>query len=247
LISESLGHREWGVSLITRAIAILELAYEEAEDPEVERRFTMANSNLARLRLSMGDYQGAIESFESALGLLEDATDHSSAVLRVQVHSGLGIANFMLGNLQAALVRFEAALEHASHDLAARSRVSVLYAQILWAIQGDEFRETAKAQLLQWSVPCCLSGCNRYHIFISIAADPEDLTAINILAGMGILSNDDSLVDAALSELLASPLQRRYELDPGRDANYLVIQHHLGQVSVPDGTHQTLVDKTVSE
>jgi superkiller protein 3 len=73
-------------------------------------------------------------------------------------------------------------------------------------------------------------------MFISIAADPEDLTTVNILAGMGILSNDDSLVDAALSELLALPLQRRYELDSGRDADYLVIQHHLGQVSVPDET-----------
>jgi superkiller protein 3 len=147
--------------LITRAITILELAYEEAEDPEVERRFAVANSNLGRLRLSMGDYQGAIESFESVLGLLEDATEHASAILCVQVHSGLGIANFMLGNLQTALVRFEAALANASHDPAARSQVSVLYAQALWAIQGDEFKETAKEQLLQWYVLCCLPGCNR--------------------------------------------------------------------------------------
>lgn len=65
----------------------------------------------------------------------------------------------------------------------------------------------------------------------SLAADPENLIAINTLAGMGILTNDDSLVDAALSELLALPLERRYNLDPRRDADYLLIQHHLGQVS----------------
>jgi len=48
---------------------------------------------------------------------------------------------------------------------------------------------------------------------------------------MGILTDDDSLVDAALSEILALPLERKYELDPRGDTNYLLIQHHLGQVS----------------
>lgn len=47
---------------------------------------------------------------------------------------------------------------------------------------------------------------------------------------MGILTDDDGLVDAALSEILALPLERRYELDPGREVDYLLIQHHLGQV-----------------
>jgi superkiller protein 3 len=152
LICESLGHLEWGITLITRAIAILESAYEDAEDPEVERRFTIANSNLARLRLSLGDYQGAVESFESVLGLVGEALDHTSQVLRIQAHFGLGIANFMQGDLQAALGLFEAALESTSDDLAARGQVSVLHAQTMWAVQTDEFRETAKAQLLEWSV-----------------------------------------------------------------------------------------------
>ena len=65
----------------------------------------------------------------------------------------------------------------------------------------------------------------------SITADPENLTAINALAGMGILTNDDSLVEAALSEILSLPLERRHELDPRRDVDYLLIQHYLGQVS----------------
>lgn len=54
--------------------------------------------------------------------------------------------------------------------------------------------------------------------------------AINALAGMGILTEDDSLVDAALSEILSLSLERRHKLDPRRDVNYLLIQHHLGQV-----------------
>jgi len=152
LICESLGHLEWGTIMITRAITILESAYEDTEDPEVERRFIIANSNLGRLRLSVGDYQGAVESFESAVGFVGEPTDHTSEVLRIQAHLGLGIANFMQGDLQAALGLFEAALESFGDNLAPRGQVSVLRAQIMWAIQADGFKETAKAQLLEWSV-----------------------------------------------------------------------------------------------
>ena len=64
----------------------------------------------------------------------------------------------------------------------------------------------------------------------SITADPENLMAINTLAGMGILTEDDSLVDAALSEIQSLSIERRQELDPRRDVTYLLVQHHLGQV-----------------
>jgi len=49
---------------------------------------------------------------------------------------------------------------------------------------------------------------------------------------MGILTDDDSLVDAALSEILSLSADRRLELDPQRDVNHLLVQHHLSQVSV---------------
>ena len=55
--------------------------------------------------------------------------------------------------------------------------------------------------------------------------------AINALGGMGILTDDDSLVDAALSEILALPVEERHQRDPRRDVDYLLIQHHLAQVS----------------
>jgi len=46
---------------------------------------------------------------------------------------------------------------------------------------------------------------------------------------MAILTEDDSLLDAALSEILALPYDRRVELDPKRDVGYLLKQHHLAQ------------------
>ena len=48
---------------------------------------------------------------------------------------------------------------------------------------------------------------------------------------MGILTDDDSLLDAALSEILGLPIHERHERDPERDVTYLLMQHHLGQVS----------------
>ena len=55
--------------------------------------------------------------------------------------------------------------------------------------------------------------------------------AINTLAGMGILTGDDSLLDAALSEILSLPVEDRQERDPGRDVTYLLMKHQLAQVS----------------
>ena len=57
------------------------------------------------------------------------------------------------------------------------------------------------------------------------------MTAINALAGMGILTDDDGLIDAALSELKSLPLDLRHRRDPQRDYSYILKQHHLGQVS----------------
>lgn len=65
----------------------------------------------------------------------------------------------------------------------------------------------------------------------SIASDTENLTAITTLAGMGILTADDNLVDAALSEILALPIDQKHSLDQQRHVDYLLIQHHLSQVS----------------
>jgi len=50
---------------------------------------------------------------------------------------------------------------------------------------------------------------------------------------MGILTDDDGLIDAALSELKSLPLDLRHRRDPQRDYSYILKQHHLGQVKRP--------------
>ncbi|KAI0082004.1 TPR-like protein [Panus rudis PR-1116 ss-1] len=216
LVCESIGQRELAVDLVQRAITILETAYEESEDPIIERQFTIAHTNLGRLRLSLQDYDGALEAFQVALGLLpEDDPEQTTRVLLSEVHFGSGLASFKLGRFEEALVSFETALESSADHTVVRGHVTVLLAQTLWALGTEEGRESAKAQLLQ-----------------SISSDPENLIAVNTLAGMGILTDDDSLVDAALSEILALPLQERLERDPEGHVSYLLIQHHLGQGDV---------------
>ncbi|KAG2355063.1 hypothetical protein BDR07DRAFT_1304231 [Suillus spraguei] len=211
LICEHLGKLEQGVEYIDRAITLLEAAYEETEDPIVERQFVIAHTNVARLRLGLQDYEGSLASFESALGLLSEAAERESQVLRVQAQYGSGLASFKMGDLQAAMTAFQAALESAADDRVLRGQVTVLLAQTMWAIRTPESRESAKGLLLD-----------------CITSDPENLMAINTLAGMGILTEDDGLVDAALSEILSLPIEQRHELDPRRDVTYLLVQHYLG-------------------
>jgi superkiller protein 3 len=54
---------------------------------------------------------------------------------------------------------------------------------------------------------------------------------------MGILTDDDGLIDAALSELKSLPLDLRHRRDPRRDFSYILKQHHLGQVSKRPPSH----------
>ncbi|KAJ3841697.1 TPR-like protein [Lentinula raphanica] len=221
LVCESLGQMELGIDLINRAIALLEASYEQTEDTDIERQFTIAHSNVGRLKLSVGDYGGALESFETSLGLLsEEDSEETIVLMRVQGQIGSGIARFKLGNLESALELMESALASAVDHRIMRGEITVMFAQTLWAVGTPESQEQAKTLLLE-----------------RIAEDPENLEAINTLAAMGILTDDESLIDAALSEIIAMPLDRKRALDPQQDVDHLLIQHHLGQNDI---------DKTLS-
>jgi len=74
--------------------------------------------------------------------------------------------------------------------------------------------------------------CSQLIYHFSITSDPENLMAINTLAGMGILTEDDGLVDATLSEILSLPVEYKQELNPRRDVTYLLVQYHLELVRI---------------
>jgi len=153
LVCEKVGHLHLGAELVQRAIGILETAYEETEDPEVERKYTIANATLGRLKLSQGAYSESIGFFESALGLLaekEEGEDGDIRALKVQSHLGLGLAHFHLGNLEDALGMLENGLTYAGDDFTLRGQIVIVLSQTLWAIGSDEAKETAKTRLLEW-------------------------------------------------------------------------------------------------
>lgn len=150
LVYECLGKVEQGVTVMQEAIALLETAYEVTEDPEVERRFTLATLNLARLRLASGEFSLAIESYESVLGLLGEGEEAQTAQLQAQAQLGLGVTSFMQGGLQESLGHFEKAIALSANTPSMQDQAVVLLAQVMWAIGTDESREAAQSRLLEW-------------------------------------------------------------------------------------------------
>ena len=134
---------------ISETIALLEAAYEESEDQRIEGQFAIAHTNMGRLRLSMGDYEGARESFTTVTGLLAESQSETTPLLLTQAYLGAGLAHFKLGAAEDAVESFEAALGAAADNVHLRGQAVVLLSQALWALNGEDGRETVKAQLLQ--------------------------------------------------------------------------------------------------
>uniref|UniRef100_D8QCZ7 Superkiller protein 3 n=1 Tax=Schizophyllum commune (strain H4-8 / FGSC 9210) TaxID=578458 RepID=D8QCZ7_SCHCM len=153
LVHEALGHAERGADLAGRAVDLLEALYEETEDSGIERQYTIATSNRARMQLALGAPAEAVAGWETVSGLLEGGEGPEVTTLRVQAGFGIGLARMQLGELEGALEAFQGALEEAGEDLALRGHVAVLLAQALWSLGTEEGRESAKAQLLDWCVP----------------------------------------------------------------------------------------------
>ncbi|KAL5507335.1 SKI3 [Sanghuangporus vaninii] len=216
LVCERLHLYDLAVEVTSRAIRQLESAYEETEDPTIERRYAIANANLGRMLLAKGDFEASIEAFETAFGLLPtEDSDTSTVSLRSLCHFGHGIASFHSGNLEKALVMFESAQEIASANQLVRGQVTVLLAKTMWKIGTDEFREVAKEQLLD-----CIQN------------DPENLAAVVALAAMGLLTSDEALIDAALSEILVLPLDERHTRDPERNVEDLLTNHYIAEGNI---------------
>ena len=64
----------------------------------------------------------------------------------------------------------------------------------------------------------------------SIAENPEHLGAIVTLASIGTITADNGLVEAALADILALPVDYRQSLDPAREVVDLLVSHNLRQV-----------------
>jgi hypothetical protein len=64
----------------------------------------------------------------------------------------------------------------------------------------------------------------------SIESDPKNLEATVVLGGIATLLNDDSLLEASLSEIVSLSPQERRQLDRLHKVDALRVRHHLIQV-----------------
>ncbi|KAG8992908.1 hypothetical protein FRB90_000870, partial [Tulasnella sp. 427] len=219
LICERLGQRDWAITLMEKVIGILDAAYNKTEDSETERHFALAQVNVGRLRLAQSEYSDATEVLKVALSLLPQGTEDEIVILlRAHASYCLGLACFQLGEYGEALETLEAALEQTpAHLVAVRGQIIQLQSQTLWQLGSDEAREAGKTQLLT-----------------AITENFRNMDAITALAAYGMLSLDDDLLNAALSEIRAMPIDEQRKLDPEGTVEHLLTHHHLGQGLVDD-------------
>ena len=74
----------------------------------------------------------------------------------------------------------------------------------------------------------------------SVNNDSGNLAAITTLAAIGILTGNDELVQASLSDLISAPPHTRRVLDPTGDVDRLLMLNALYSVGIPSRTNVTI-------
>ncbi|KAJ9476702.1 Superkiller protein 3 [Pseudozyma hubeiensis] len=202
LLSERLGQMDLAIERIAKAASLLEERYEATETIEVARQYAVAESNLGRIRLAAGDFEGAAAAFEAAIGLLEgeedDGSDEATAkidgkldrhrILDAKVHSqlGLSLSRHFSGQPQDTLTVIQEAISTSStcSDPSTPLDLTLHYAKLLWATSHLPAIEEIKSLL-----------------FTNIQSDAPHTRSILALAVLALASKDADLLDAARSEL----------------------------------------------
>ncbi|KAK8858471.1 hypothetical protein IAR55_002698 [Kwoniella newhampshirensis] len=224
LICERLGLVDEAASSLERAAVVLEEEFEHSESTEIEVRYATALCNLGRVQLAAGKYQQSLDGLINCWELLSASTDGSMTSLKVQCRLLQGLAHYWLGQVDESLEAFQASLDEAtaSQDSRVKEEVAVLLSRTLWGLGGDDAKETAKTNLME-----CLSQ------------EKPSLKVISTLAAIALVSSDEDLVDAALSELLSRSLENRIKEDPSGQSD-LVLYCHAVSEGRPDDAHTVL-------
>ncbi len=193
------------IERISKATTLLEERYEATESIEVAKQYAVAESNLGRIRLANGDYEGASVAFEAAIGLLDGAEEedgdeegekvdgklNNRSLTEAKLASQLGLAltRHFLGSSEDALTTIREAIASTPAGASAQD-LALQLAKLLWSAHGKLGVEEVKSQL-----------------FANIETSPEGegsavhVPSILALAVLGLASGDADLVDAAQSEL----------------------------------------------
>lgn len=151
LICERLGLVSEAVSALERASELLEQEFEQSESTDVEYRYLTALLNLGRVRLVSRSYQASLDAFTNCFELLSGSQHPDAGKMRVQARLGQGLAQFWVGQVDESLEAFQAALDESSGQ-EEKEIVAVLLARTLWGLGGDDAKDLAKSQLMEWYV-----------------------------------------------------------------------------------------------
>ncbi|KAI1608922.1 hypothetical protein EDD36DRAFT_79553 [Exophiala viscosa] len=188
LLAERVGDYVTSVESLQKVCSAAEAEYEKSESDEYLVKFAQANADLARAHLAYGRPSEAISHAETALDLSGDGDELGPAYTgvrrkwRLSAHITAGLAHSHLHNVEKSIKMFEAALQEAE----GQPDIVCMLAQVLWAKGGSVEKETATSQL-----------------FDVIENNPGHVQAVALLAVMGLLDNDEDVLEAAEEELKA--------------------------------------------
>ncbi|KIV83691.1 hypothetical protein PV11_05693 [Exophiala sideris] len=188
LLAERVGDFVTSLESLQEVCSAAEGEYEKLESDEYLVKFAQANADLARAHLGCGEYSDAVSHAETALDLSGDADELGPAYAdtrhkwRLAAHITAGLAHSHLKNIEKSIKMFEAALKEAEGE----PYIVCMLAQVLWAKGGSAEKEAATSQL-----------------FEIIEHNPGHVQAVALLAVMGLLDNDEDVLEAAEEELKA--------------------------------------------
>ena len=165
----------------------VEVEYEKSESNDYLARFAQAKADLARARLGEGDFEAAIENAETALDLsseddLGPAYAQTRKQLRLSSHITAGLAHSHLKATDKAIKMFEAGRQESDNA----PDIVCMLSQVLWATGGQEEQDAARSQL-----------------FDCVENNPEHVQSVMLLAVIGLLDEDQDVIDAVRDDLKA--------------------------------------------
>lgn len=223
LFLERVGDVNLALEALSNICTAVEADYEVTESSASLSRFALAKADLARSQLAAGQYEEAIENGDTALQLSdEDAgnelTAESRQRCRLSAHLTVGLAQYYLGDPEAAFQYFHPALEESNSNPDA----VCLLAQVLWAKGDGASRESA-----------------RDHLYTCVDTHPEHVQSILLLALIAILDNNNALEDvtARLQDLRATHTIT--------DLEQSQVSEILGAIAALPGTDGTDANKEI--
>ena len=192
----------------------------------------------------LNQYDVAATQIDKCVQLLEAAYEDSESE---QTEKNYALANLTLGRIRLALQHYDGAIEAFNTSLSlADDKKMKLTAMLGIGLASyynnlddssiknafEEYRDVDAGVLLAQILWCKGEKDAATSVLLEcVEIDSEHLGAISTLAAIGILTNDDGLLDAALSEILSMPIDKRTQIDEQRNVHKLLVQNSLISVS----------------